>query len=376
MNLSPNAAADAGRGGTRAVGTLTAASRPAACVASLRTAGRLLLAACVVALAACAPDDGREPLIVYSPHGTDLLTDVEERFEAENPTIDLQWLDMGSQEVLDRIRSERANPQADVWYGGPSQLFAAAADAGLLAEHRPEWASQVAEQSGPEGRYLALYYTPLVIAFNSEAVDSASAPRDWDEVLEPQWEGKVLIRDPLASGTMRSIFGMIIERSLRATGDTAQGFEWLRRLDAQTREYVLNPTLLYQKLARQEGLITLWDMPDIEMLKERTGYPIDYTYAESGTPMVVDAVAVVANSPNPERARRFVDFIGSIDEVLFAAREHVRLPVREDIPVDSLPPALQRAREEIEPEPMDWDLLQERGADWMRYWDERVRGRG
>ena len=327
-------------------------------------------------LGGCIADDGREPLIVYSPHGQELLEVFEERFESMNPGIDVQWLDMGSQEVLDRIRSERANPQADVWYGGPSQLFATAADEGLLATHRPSWADQVAEQSDADGRYQAIYYTPLVIAYNSEAIDSAAAPHDWDDVLDPEWTGKVLIRDPLASGTMRSIFGMVVERSLRATGDTAQGFAWLRRLDTQTREYVLNPTLLYQKLARQEGLITLWDMPDIEDLKAKTGYPIDYVYASSGTPMVVDAIAVVAESPNQDAARAFVDYICDTEAVLVAARNHFRLPVRTDIPEDSLPPVLQRAREQIVPEPMDWRLLQEQGSDWMRYWDERVRGRG
>jgi hypothetical protein len=25
---------------------------------------------------------------------------------------------------------------------------------------------------------------------------------------------------------------------------------------------------------------------------------------------------------------------------------------------------------------MDWDLLARNGADWMRYWDEHVRGKG
>lgn len=340
-------------------------ARSAACAALL-----------VVLLTACGGDDGRTPLIVYSPHGTDLLADFETRFEQRHPDIDVQWLDMGSQEVLDRIRSERANPQADVWFGGPSQLFATAADDGLLAPHTPSWAAEVAAHSDAQGRFHAVYFTPLVIAYNSEAVDSAAAPHDWDEVLDPRWTGQVLIRDPLASGTMRTIFGMIVERSLRATGDTAQGFQWLRRLDAQTREYVLNPTLLYQKLARQEGLITLWDMPDIEMLRDRTGYPIEYVYATSGTPLVVDAIAIVEQAPNPEAARAFMEFVGEAGEVLFAAREHVRLPVREDIPSDSLPPSLQRARREIVPEPMDWGLLQRSGPEWMRYWDERVRGRG
>lgn len=337
---------------------------------------RLLPLLLLPALAGCAGGDGREVLIVYSPHGPDMLRAFEERFEGRNPQVDVQWLDMGSQEVLDRIRSERANPQADVWWGAPSQLFETGVEEGLLAPFQPTWAPSVAEHSDPAGQYHGLYLTPEVIAFNSEAVSAADAPRDWGDVLDPRWKGQVLIRDPIASGTMRTIFGMILLRSLRETGSTDQGFHWLRRLDGQTKEYVLNPTLLYQKLARREGLITLWDMPDIEMLRARTDYPIDYVFPSSGTPLVIDAVAVVTGARNPELARAFVEFLGSEESLILAAREFFRLPARDDLPLDSLPATLREARERIVPEPMDWRMLQQRGAEWMRSWDENVRGEG
>ncbi len=83
--------------------------------------GRSLIVALVAILAACS--DGRTPLVIYSPHGRDLLTLVEQRYEEQHPDVDVRWLDMGSQVVLDRIRSERANPQADVWFGGPNTMF-------------------------------------------------------------------------------------------------------------------------------------------------------------------------------------------------------------------------------------------------------------
>ncbi len=122
--------------------------------------------------------------------------------------------------------------------------------------------------------------------------------------------------------------------------------------------------------------MTLWDMPDIELLKAKTGYPIDYVFPSSGTPLVVDGIAVVRGAKQPELARRFVDFVGSEEGVVLAAREFFRLPARGDLSADSLPPVLRRARERIVPEPMDWDLLAERGAEWMRHWDEHVRGEG
>ncbi len=195
-------------------------------------------------------------------------------------------------------------------------------------------------------------------------------------MLAPQWKDKVLIRDPMASGTMRTIFGMIIDRSLRTTGDTALGFAWLRRLDGQTREYVLNPTILYQKLARQEGLVTLWDLPDIEIIKAQYDYPIDYVIPRSGTPLLVDAVAVVRGAPNPQGARQFLEFIGSNAALGPAARDFFRLPARTDFPADSLPERLRAIQGRIKPEPIDWNRLQQQGPAWMRYWDEHVRNRG
>src|SRR6202162_2007972 len=96
---------------------------------------RLPLVAAAVLLAASS-GDGRLPLTVYSPHGSDLLALMEKAYEAKHPEIDVRWLDMGSQEVYDRIRYEAANPQADVWYGGPQTIFIRGAEDGLLAPFR------------------------------------------------------------------------------------------------------------------------------------------------------------------------------------------------------------------------------------------------
>src|SRR5213596_769174 len=84
----------------------------------------LFLCLALLALAPSCGGDKRTPLVVYSPHGRDLLTLFAHRFEQLHPDVVVHWLDMGSQEVHDRLRSERANPQADVWFGGPGTIFA------------------------------------------------------------------------------------------------------------------------------------------------------------------------------------------------------------------------------------------------------------
>jgi iron(III) transport system substrate-binding protein len=212
-----------------------------------------------------------------------------------------------------------------------------------------------------------------VIAYNTDAVSAAEAPKDWDDVLHPKWKGKVLIRNPVESGTMRAIFGAILARSMERTGSTAQGWDWLRRLDGNTKEYVLNPALLYQKLGRQEGTITLYDMPDIAVLQARTKTPVAFVFPKSGTPLLVDAIALVHGGKHPEVAKQFYEYVTSPAALREAAVRFIRIPARTDLPVDSLPDVVRRAKTELVPMPLDAKLLADSLDSWMKTWDSSIR---
>jgi len=335
---------------------------------------RSLALAALALLAGCSGGDGRSVLTIYSPHGKDLLEFYEQGFEASHPTVDVQWVDMGSQEVLDRLRAEKANPQADLWFGAPSEIFARAASEGLIEPYTPTWADKVpAEAKDAQAHWFGTYLTPEVIAFNTQAVSAADAPKDWDEVVDPKWKGKVLIRNPVESGTMRAIFGAILARSIAQTGSTAQGWDWLRKLDANTKEYVLNPALLYQKLGRQEGVITLYNMPDIATLEARTKTPVGFVFPKSGTPLLVDAIALVRGSKQQAAAKEFYEYVTTPAALRDAAVKFLRIPARTDLPVDSLPDVVRRAMTELKPMQLDAKLFADSLDGWMKYWDSSIR---
>jgi iron(III) transport system substrate-binding protein len=336
----------------------------------------IALAATAATLGSCVHDN-RTVLTVYSPHGIDLLKFYETEFEKKYPMIDVQWVDMGSQEIVDRIRGEAVNPQADVWFGAPSESFARAAQENLLRPYRPTWANAVpAEAHDPKDLWYGTYLTPEVIAYNRDAIPRDSAPQDWSDVVDPKWRGKVIIRDPIASGTMRAIFGAMIAKSITETGSPQRGYNWLLRLDANTKEYVLNPTILYQKLKSREGLITLWDMPDVATMRDRVGIPIDYVIPKSGTPLLVDAIAIVRGTKHLREAELYYEFVTSEHAQLEASRQFLRIPARTDIPQDSLPVWIQTAMKQIKPMPVDQNLLAQHLNEWMRYWDSHIRNHG
>jgi iron(III) transport system substrate-binding protein len=72
------------------------------------------LAVLLPAGTAAACSDGRTPLTIDSPHGRDLLSLMEKSCEARHPRLDVRWLDVGSQDVYDRVRWAAVNPQAGI----------------------------------------------------------------------------------------------------------------------------------------------------------------------------------------------------------------------------------------------------------------------
>ncbi len=340
------------------------------------SAAALLLLSALSLLAFGCGGSGKMPIVLYSPHGRDLLELFETTYEANHPEHDVRWLDMGSQEVYDRIRSEAANPQADVWFGGPDTIFSRGVEDDLLQPFRPTWADAVPPSSRhAEDRYFGLYLALPILVYNSDAVSEEEAPRDWEDLLDPRWTDEIVVRDPIASGTMRTAFGMILSRSIAETGDVEAGFDWLRRLDAQTKEYTQNPALLFSKLTRQEAKVSIWELTDILLLQQQ-GSPLAYRFATSGTPVIDDSIGLVANAPHADAAREFIEWVGSTEAQRLAAERLFRIPARTDLPRDELPSWAVEVLDSMHPAEVDWDRLAREGTAWMERWDREVRSQG
>ena len=326
----------------------------------------------LTALAACSSDNAQSHCLLPARKGA--LEYFEKGFENAHPEVDVQgstWDPGGS----GGVRAEKPNPQADVWFGAPAEAFDRATKEDLLQPYKPTWAAALDAEGRDAGdNWYGTYLTPEVIGYNREAVKEADAPKDWDDLIDPKWKGKIVIRDPIASGTMRAIFGAIMARSIAQTGKPDAGYEWLRKLDANTREYTLNPTILYQKLGRQEGVVTMWDMPDIATLEQRTRIPVRYSIPSSGTPLLVDGIAVVRGSKHPRREG--VLRVRTTPEAMIAAADSfLRIPARRTYRVQA-PRVDWDAMAQIKPMPVDRRVMAEHLDEWMKYWDANIRNRG
>ncbi len=316
--------------------------------------------------------DSRPSLLIYSPHGTELLEVMKTRFEEKHPGVVVRFLDLSSQEIYDRVNLERANVQADIWWGASAITFSKAAEEDFFEPYHPTWAEKIPEIArDSQDRWYGTFQTPEVIVYNQVAVKQEDIPKDWDDLLDPKWKERLIIRDPVRSDTMRTIFGAMILRQWQTSQTPDAGYDWLRKLDANTREYTVDGTVLLQKLARQEGLISLWDLPDVASAINRQKLPLSFCIPSSGTPLVIDGIAIIKGTPQPKLAQEFYEFVTTEENLLLAARDFYHPPLRTDIDKAKLPEWLSKI--EIKPMPVDQALYKTNIQDWMRYWDSQIR---
>ena len=108
---------------------------------------------------------------------------------------------------------------------------------------------------GKESRDLASVTTPhILIAHNLAPSDTA------------QWRGRIAIRDIKPSTTMKTAWGALILRQKTAE----EGFEYLRKLDANTGAYAADPQTLNDLLASENTkyAVTIWTLADAPLLVE------------------------------------------------------------------------------------------------------------
>jgi len=324
---------------------------------------RWLALGLLLPLTACS---SRDVVVVYSPHGPDVGKDYEQLFEAAYPDIDVQWLDMGSQDVYTSVRAARNRPVGDIWWGGTSTIFMQAAREDLLDPYRPEWADQVdAEYKDPNDLWYGIYRTPLSMFFNMNKYKRDEVPQTWDDLLDPKWKDKITIRKPPASGTMRTFIGAMILRQ----PNEDEGIAWLKKLHEQTKSYQETPQIMFDQIKRNDELLTVWIMPDAVLQRERNGSPFDF-YLPKPTPVLTEGIAIIKGAPHRANAELFYNFVTTSEAFIHQAEAYAKSPARDDIDPANLPAWM--SEQTIEPMKIDWENFAQNEQRWVDRWKTEV----
>ncbi|EGB16166.1 extracellular solute-binding protein family 1 [Pseudodesulfovibrio mercurii] len=329
----------------------------------------LLSSLAVVALCAATAFAGKleDKVVVYSTHGESLLEVVADAFEAKTG-VAVEFLNLKG-ELADRVRAEKANPQSDVMYGGPSSVYQELQAEDLFASFTPTWAAKVNPLfKDKDGYWIGTIQTPVLLFYNTEMLTAAEAPKDWKDLADPRYKDMLVFRNALSSSA-RATYSALLQQ-YEKKGELDKGWAFLKGVDANTKRYYGSGSLLFQAVGRKEAAISFSVLNDIIDNKTKNKMPLQFIDAASGSPVITDGIAVINNAKHPEAAKAFVEFAGSAEIQALLAQKFNRMP--------TLPDALAGAPEwmgQVTFKAMDvnWGELASRQSAWMQKWDAEIK---
>ena len=132
-------------------------------------------------------------LVIYTGRDESVVEKVVGMFNEKYPDIQVDNLTMGAQQILERVRGEKANPQADFWWGGTQSAMMVAANEDLLCHSSLHLIDAIAaDYKDAENRWYGEMLLPEVIMINSDVLSPETGPQDWDDLLKPEWKDKIL----------------------------------------------------------------------------------------------------------------------------------------------------------------------------------------
>lgn len=253
--------------------------------------------------------------------------------EAKRPRCDVHW----NNEILSTIRLQRQ---------------------GLLEPYAsPSAAPYPASAKAPDASWHAFAARARVLIVNTKLVPDAERPRSLFDLTAPRWKGKVAMAKP-QFGTTATQAACLFE-----VLGPEQAQQFYRDLKANDVQIVPGNKQVAEGVGQGQFAVGMTDTDDA-LLEVEAGRPVAIVFPDRegrpdnprlGTLFIPNTVAIVRGGPNPEGARRLVDYLLSpeVETKLAETASHqiplnpnvrARLPAQLETPQTAKPMAVDFGR--------------------------------
>ncbi len=287
---------------------------------------------------------------LYSSRHYNTDNDLYELF-ASQTGIKVNLIEGKADELIERIKSEGANSPADVLITADAGRLWRAEQAGIFAPvSSPVLSERIpANLRHQSNLWFGFTKRARVIMYNKNLV-SPSQLSTYENLAEPQWQGKFIIRSSSNIYNQSLVAGLVEVHGTQKTeawcrglvnnfarspegNDTAQ----IKAVAAGLADLTIANTYYLPRLAEGRTKTAIFDQIGVFFPNQ----------SDRGTHVNVSGGGMVKTAPNPSAAVAFLEFLASDEAQNFYAQGNSEYPVVAGVPIDPILAGFGSFKEDI-----------------------------
>lgn len=308
-------------------------------------------------------------LTVYSPFHENEIAAMLDAF-ARHTGIRGSFIRAGTGEIVTRIRAEQASPRGDVFLGGTAESHEVLALVGLLLPHNsPEHRFIPARFRDHRNLWHGFYIAAIGVGINEPRFEreirpkGVDYPKRWEDLLHPAYKGEIVVAAPTTSGTAVTF---VAGHVLRLGAE--RGWRFLEELDRNINHYPRSGAAPVRLASVGEFIVGIAFGHDV-LVSKAERHPLRLVYLP-GSGWELGVLSIIKGGPNPEAARRFVDWVLSRDGGKVHADVSLRVSMRADVPV---PPGVVAIPADVILKTYDPRWVAQHRDAMIRIWEDKFR---
>lgn len=298
------------------------------------TAWAVLAWTVLFAVAGFATVASADDLVVYSGRKESAIKPVVEAFQKKTG-IPVKLKIGKTSGLANELIQEKSHPRADVFISTEAGVMEILSKNDILESYLSPAAMDLEPGlRSREGQWTGVSSRARVLIYNKTRVADRDVPRSVLQLTDPKWKGKIVIAATRERTTLSWVSSLVAIKGRAFTQD------FITRLYANGLKIVPDNTDVWQGVGRGEFTIGLTNSPNY-FLARKFNYPVGVVYPDQedgglGTLLNLNAIALVKGAPNPDAARRFIDFVLSPDGQRLLIDGAFEIPLKPDI-IDPAP---------------------------------------
>ena len=256
--------------------------------------------------------------------------------------VKINRIDAEPDPLVERLRSEGDKSPCDVFITTDAGRIERARQMGLLqAVNSPVLSSGVpAHLRDPDGTWFGFSKRARVIFYSKEKVQLADAPKNYEDLADPKWKGKIAIRSSAHIYNQSLVGSLLAANGPEKTETWAKGMQanlarpprggdtdQIKAVAAGEAELAVGNTYYFANLMRSQK-------PEDKEVVAKVGV-IFPNQANRGTHVNISGGAVAKYAPNKEAAVKFLEYLVSAQAQRYFAEGNSEYPVLAGVPLSA-----------------------------------------